>query len=114
MEEFSFISAKDARERANQSEIAAQKWLKNIEPQIIKAADANEFRFTFHMDAVDVTFAARLPDLPPQIKHAIVILEHLGYGVNYCTYGERYVPRGLQDEAGEGPLYQNIGLVISW
>lgn len=112
--EFKFITAREARERANLSEVAAQKWLKSIEPQIMKAADSNEFSLTFHLDCVDVTFSQRLPDLKPEIKGAVSMLKDMGYNVRYTVYGDRYVPRGLQDDDGKGPMHQNSGLIISW
>lgn len=114
MNEFSFISARDAHARANQSEVAAQKWLKLIEPLIIKAADANEFSIMHHLDTIDVSFGARLPDLEPKIKGAVSMLREMGYNVTYAVYGDRFVPRGLQDDDGNGPMYQSIGLKISW
>ena len=79
--EFKFITAREARERANLSEVAAQKWLKSIEPQIMKAADSNEFSLTFHLDCVDVTFSQRLPDLKPEIKGAAGDAEA---AIKYC------------------------------
>ena len=39
----------------------------------------------------------------------------LGYTVQWLeSEGESYVPRGLADDAGDGPSYTNYGIQITW
>ena len=39
----------------------------------------------------------------------------LGYTVQWLeSEGESYVPRGLADDAGDGPSYTNYGIRITW
>lgn len=37
-----------------------------------------------------------------------------GYFVSFTKSKETYVPAGLRDDDGNGPLYVNVNLVISW
>lgn len=114
MSEFSFITAAEVRDLCRNSQVAAEQFLKQIEQKIVDAAKANQGSYMHHIDAIDVSFNTRLPELEPKLKNACEILKRLGYQVSYTVYGDRYVPRGLQDDDGNGPMYQNCGLKISW
>ena len=114
MSEFAFITAAQVRDLARNSQVAAEQFLKQIEQKIVDAAKANQGSYMHHIDAIDVSFNTRLPELEPKLKNACEILKRFGYNVDYTVYGDRYVPRGLQDGDGNGPKYQNCGLKISW
>lgn len=47
-------------------------------------------------------------------KLLISALEKFNYTAELKAIGEQYVPRALQDDDGNGPLYQNFTIVVSW
>ncbi len=114
MEEFTFISPSEARSRAANSIATAQMWLKGIENKIVEAADGGKNYIEIHLDAFDTTFG-NIPPVPPvHIQKAIQLLKDMGYVVKYQGLGDLYVPRGLANDDGTGPMHRNYGLVIGW
>lgn len=50
----------------------------------------------------------------PFQQRVIDALQKNGFSARMEIYGERYVPRGLADDDGNGPIYQNYALTIRW
>lgn len=44
----------------------------------------------------------------------ISALEKFNYTAELKACGEQFVPRGLQDDDGNGPFYQHYTIVVSW
>ena len=49
-----------------------------------------------------------------QMTDIVHHLNLLGYTMEWQWEGNPYVPRGLQDDDGNGKLYDNFGILISW
>jgi len=50
----------------------------------------------------------------PLQKAVELKLKELGYRAEFKLDGDKYVPRGLADDMGNGPTIQNYGIQISW
>lgn len=49
------------------------------------------------------------------VEYQVVVeLKKLGYTASIGVSGDKYVPRGLADDDGAGPMYQNYGIHIGW
>jgi hypothetical protein len=105
------INAQEAKTLYDKSGTEVQDYLTyNVEDKIIDHA-ARGKRYYIH----DIgSSRAPLPKIPPLMQGVIDELKRLGYVVQYGFYGESYVPRGLADDSGEGPSFQNIGVTIGW
>lgn len=103
------ITAKDAREIASQSDAWLQTELRKLEPDIKKSAELNKSPCTIHLGSV-----ATWEVLQPTNAQVRVIdaLKKLGFTVKFEKYGASYVPRGLQDDDGNGPTHKNFGYII--
>ena len=105
------LSAKEALELYNSSLHTLQKYLdENFHSGIRQAAMNGARQYIHHMGAEEHI----LPELTPLEKKALEELGKLGYTHQYIFYGERYVPRGLADDNGDGPGYKNYGIVVKW
>lgn len=50
----------------------------------------------------------------PFQQRVIDALQKNGFSAKMEIYDEGYVPRGLADDDGNGPIYQNYALTIRW
>lgn len=79
--------------------------------QVKDAANTGKRIYTVHLESVA---AYTYPASTPLQKNVIAKLKSLGYTAVFGFYDEAYVPRGLADDAGEGPEHRNLGITISW
>ena len=107
------ISASEAKVLYDDSGVEVDKYLQyKIEPEV-KAAATQGARKVFHHLGSRNVFTHPRPD-PLQLC-IIAKLQELGYAARWLdSEGESYVPRGLADDDGNGPHYQNYGILISW
>ena len=107
------ITAKEAKALYNQSGAEVQAFLKNtLEKKITDAATAGKREYIHHIGAERNVY--RAPQPTPLENGVLDELKKLGYSVAYDTYGSEYVPRGMADDSGEGPMYRNYGIIIRW
>lgn len=115
------ITAKEARGlvaayNSYQSRIA--KSMELIEKLIKEAAAKGQTNtyWTGENDAVQSVEEYQVPDAAPTAFQQLVMAELLedGYAVDFGPKFDSYVPRGLMDYSGEGPLYVNLYVTISW
>lgn len=95
--------------------------LAELEPMMLDRARRGESSLTIGLMPIHgITFGKSEPILErpaPDMIVARVIwaLRHLGYKDEWVTSGDSYVPRGLQEDyEGNGPLYVNWVVRISW
>lgn len=93
----------------NMSEICSQIG-DNIRELII--SDYKATKYYWYIDSCPVN--QEIPELDAQNKLLVQMLLDNGYVVYWKRYGDSYIPRGLADDWGNGPSYQNYGLVITW
>ena len=107
------ISASEAKTLYDDSGMEVDKYLQyKIEPEV-KAAATQGVRKVFHHLGTRNVYTYPLPD--PLHLRIIEKLRELGYAALWMdSEGESYVPRGLADDDGDGPLCQDYGILISW
>lgn len=105
------ISAKEALELYNNSLYTLQRYLEdNFHSGIRQAAMDGKKQYFHCIDCCSST----LPKMSDLEYKVVGELQKLGYKVNYTFYGDKYVPRGLADDDGNGPEHQNYGILVSW
>lgn len=113
------ITAQEARDLLAQADETVNFYLVKVDAIVKKALAANKRSAFLYVedlwnafDHFDAHYAE------PSLSQAAVMrkLKTLGYGVTFGADEEMepYVPRGLADDDGNGPLYNNIGITIKW
>ena len=106
------LSAKEAIEIVNNSDAEVLKSLKMFDEQVRYYSAKGERKYFYDMGSTEACLA--LPTLKPLAVSVMSRLKVLGYSVEYCFYGDSYVPRGLADDDGNGPSYKNYGILVRW
>lgn len=108
------ITATEAKKLYDQSGVEVQEYLKEkVEPKVTEAAKSGK-RFTFiYLGSLEPYRTVEQELLPIQ-KAVVEKLQELGYRARVVLDGDKYVPRGLADDNGEGPKYQNYGIQVGW
>jgi len=105
------ITAQEAKVLYDKSGSEVQDYLThNIEKQIVSRSESGERYYTHHLGSCEY----EPPKLSPLLEGVMAELKRLEYRVMYVNFGEKYVPRGLAEDDGTGPLFQNYGFTISW
>ncbi len=110
------ITAAQARELTARSEANVERLLALMEPQIVKAADAGKDFVAVFVDGLDSSvplYGARFQPTPVQTS-VINRLQALGFKAHMAAVGSSYVPRGMQDDDGNGPEYINYTVIVNW
>jgi hypothetical protein len=105
------IPARDARALYDRSGAEAEKQLLQIEPVIINAANEGRCNVFFLLGSEETHRSVKPTQLQSQVMDK---LHALGYRVQFCRYGEEYVPRALVDDCGKGPKHTNFGFALHW
>lgn len=105
------ITAVEAKELYDTSGVEADRILNQIEPIIIKAATAGERSCFVYIDSIEIHRNITVTALQEQVLNK---MQKLGYRISVAKYGSTYVPRGLSDDDGNGPKYENYGYSIHW
>lgn len=112
------ISAKEAREIVDQSSAEVDRQLAKIEPLIKVAAEKGQRSVNlglltdFGVSVAPFDPTPKLSPLQERVKSALE--REFGYRTVWEAVDEPYVPRGLADDDGHGPYYQNWALVVCW
>ena len=108
------ITAKEAKELYDQSGQEVEDFLKhNVEKEVVKAAEGGKRQVFIHLGSVK-QFEYLDRTITPLQQAVADKLKTLGYHVVIRLDGDKYVPRGLADDMGNGPTIQNYGIQISW
>ena len=106
------ITAKEAKQLYEDSGAEVEAYLADkFDNQIRKAAKDGKTSYFHHITAVNT----RDPSSAGQLEIKVMArLRELGYSVVWYRDPDTYVPRGLADDDGTGPLYSNVGLMVTW
>ena len=108
------ITANQALKLYQDSSVEVDEFLKlTVEPEVIKAANSGKKQTIVHLGAV-AYYDYVQQKLTPLHLAVIERLKALGYIAEAKKYGESYVPRGLADDQGNGPMHTNYGIHIVW
>lgn len=106
------ITAQEARELYDQSGAEVKEFLECHVENRIKTASTSGKKWVFIL--VDCEPAYK--NIQPTAFNLRVMdaLKGLGYTVRFGFDGDAYVPRGLADDQGLGPMHRNYGYTIGW
>ncbi len=108
------ITAKEAKQLYDESGAEVALYLKsNVEFEVTNAAKSGKR----HVEIlIGTTGPYEYVDqkITPLEKAVITKLKELGYTAKIENYGDKYVPRGLADDDGNGPSHRNYGFIIGW
>jgi hypothetical protein len=108
------ITAKEAKELYDQSGQEVEDFLKfNVEKEVVKSAEGGKRQVFIHLGSVK-QFEYLDRTITPLQQAVADKLKTLGYRADIKLDGDKYVPRGLADDNGNGPTIQNYGIQISW
>lgn len=105
------ISAKEAKELYDLSGVEVEEYLAKIEPKIIEAAKSGKRSIEIDCGC-ERTYAVL--EKTQFDRSLLSKLGSLGYTAKKSWISGPYVPRGLADESGNGPMHVNVGYIISW
>lgn len=106
------ITAQKAREMYEKSNARVVKYLDcEIEPLILKAVEGGKCQCMIHIGATPTYQTVQADPFQQKVMEE---LRKIGYKTKFGSYGDKYVPRGLADDEGNGPDHRNYGFEISW
>jgi hypothetical protein len=108
------INAKEAKSLYDKSGQEVEDYLKyTVEKEVVKAAEGGRRQTFIHLGSLEL-FRHLSQDITPLQKAVVEKLKELSYRAEIKHDGDRYVPRGLADDDGNGPSHQNYGIQIGW
>jgi len=108
------ITAQQAKVLYDESGAEVQAFLAHsVEKQIKDAASSGKRTVIIHLGALEILRHLD-QEITPLQKAVVAQLKVLGYKAAIEMYGDRYVPRGLADDDGNGPQHRNYGIEIGW
>lgn len=108
------ITAQEAKTLYDQSGAEIDEFLQKheVEKGIKEAASTGKRAVFIHCGFENLLYSV---EPTPLYKSVMNRLSTLGYTVVwYPRYGMPFVPRGLDDGHGDGPMHQNYGIEIRW
>ena len=108
------INAKEAKALYDQSGQEVTDYLDHtVEKEVVKAAEGGK-RYTIIYLGSKGPYEYLVQMITPLQQAVVEKLKDLGYSAEIKLYGDKYVPRGLADDDGNGPSHENYGIYISW
>lgn len=108
------ITAQEAKQLYDESGAEVDQFLKNeVEQKVADAAKGGKRQVFVYMGSVK-QFEYLDRTITPLQQAVADKLKTLGYRADIKLDGDKYVPRGLADDYGNGPTIQNYGIQISW
>ena len=119
------ITAAQARNLTQLSDTALERFLSIVGPEVEKAATAgrNELDLGTILalksvpNSEEISFSLEQFNKPKVSAYQQRLLDKfsaLGYAARLTPTGGLYVPRGRQDDDGNGPLFQQYSIIIRW
>lgn len=108
------ITAKEAKELYDQSGAEVTDFLeRNVESKVSFAAKSGK-RFVFiHLGSIG-PYEHVDQKITPLQQAVAEKLQELGYRARIVLDGDKYVPPGLANDDGGGPMHQNYGIQVGW
>lgn len=109
------ITASELRRVVETSQKQIDETLAQIEAALVKAAeDGKREHACYHEVPWDAKSSYCAPE-PTRLQQKLVdVLKSFGYNAKVEMHGDAYVPPGLADDDGYGPLHYNHVLVVRW
>jgi hypothetical protein len=109
------ITAKQARDNVENSNTYLQVFFEKIDYLIDTAS--KEGRTQVHLDIIGLCDCVKVGShILPNAKQVRIMdeLKSIGYNADLESWGDHYVPRGLQDDHGNGPNHVNLAILVRW
>lgn len=108
------LTAQEAKQLYDESGAEVEQFLKqSVEQRVTYAAKGGKRQVFIDMGSVK-QFEYLANTITPLQQAVADKLKSLGYRVEIRLDGDKYVPRGLADDNGNGPTIQNYGIQIGW
>ena len=108
------ITAQEAKQLYDESGAEVEQFLKHsVEQNVSNAAKGGKCDVFIHLGSVK-QFEYLDHTITPLQQAVADKLKTLGYRADIKLDGDKYVPRGLADDNGNGPTIQNYGIQIGW
>ena len=108
------ITANEAKQLYDESGHEVEQFLKHsVEQNVSNAAKGGKREVFIHLGSVK-QFEYLDRTITPLQQAVADKLKTLGYRADIKLDGDKYVPRGLADDNGNGPTIQNYGIQIGW
>jgi hypothetical protein len=110
------ITAAQARENVKMSNATLQKYFEKIDRMIEKAScEGKTYVALYGLDELSGSILSYAKIEVTRLQQRIIDeLKSIGYSASVVFDGDAYVPRGLQNDDGEGPEYLNVVIHVSW
>lgn len=109
------ITAGELRKVVETSQRQVDETLAKIEPKLVEAAEAGEREYACYREVPWDAKSSYCAPEPTRLQQKLVdALKSFGYSAKVEMHGDAYVPRGLADDDGNGPMHQNHVLVVRW
>lgn len=109
------ITAAQCLELHKQSDAQIEKILNMIDPKVRSAAEGGMRSYSIMEQGTwECLPISKSPEHSPFRTKLINQFQQLGFVAAYQKSGAPYVPAGLADDDGKGPLHTNWGITISW
>lgn len=106
------IAAKEAKALYDASDAEAKALMKSFESRIIEAAKSGKRWIVITIGSSPTT---QNPQPDSVQKRVIELLNELDYTSRWVAQdGDVYIPYGLMDDYGNGPMHVNYGIHIGW
>ena len=106
------ITAQEAKKIYDHSGVEVIHFMESIvEKKVKESAISGKCSVFIHLGCEHVH---NRPEYEPVHNSAMLKLKELGYTVEKSSDGVEYVPKGLADNDGHGPLHRNFGFTVSW
>jgi len=105
-------TTKEAKVLYDASDAEAEGLMKSFESRIIEAAKSGK---RWIVITIDSSLTTQNPQPDSVQKRAMELLNELGYVSRWVAQdGDAYIPLGLMDDYGIGPMHVNYGIHIGW
>lgn len=111
------ITAQEAKALAEASAANLERYLALIDKEIRERAEKNERKYECYVKDLWDSGESRRPPTPTVLQQRVIDALKMApnfFGAEWKESGDPYVPRGLADDNGKGPSYQNYCIHIRW
>ena len=110
-----FITAKEALDLYETSDVAAKPILDKLDADIRQAAAAGKRELICTGKKLTEIAVTNTPVEPNALQAKVIAeLKRAKFRVKWGQIGEPFVPKALQTDNGDGPLHANWGISMEW
>lgn len=109
------INANEARQLVDESDKTVNDILNKLDLSIRMMAARGERLYACYNEVAWCGKPIGQNPVPTDLHNKLIAkLKSLGFGAKYSFHGDSYIPRGLMEDDGTGPLHINHVLIVTW